>query len=168
MVKRPLDVTTHTALGTPVSVNSTCSWPASGTGMSTEPRSSRANSATAGSSKSSISNGPSTSSRSPGSSDPAAASTSSPGVAAEVSSLSSLPERLPNAAISATPPHRFALHRHRRSQTRMSAGGTVTTVATGCFGQSGLVEGRDLQQLDQLDPLHQQLGDAVAAMHQDG
>ena len=32
MVKRPLGVTTHTALGTPVSVSSTCSWPASGIG----------------------------------------------------------------------------------------------------------------------------------------
>ena len=30
----------------------------------------------------------------------------------------------------------------------MSAGGTVTAVATGCFGQPGLVEGRDLDQLD--------------------
>ena len=67
MVKRPLGVTTHTALGTPVSVSSTCSWPPSGMGISTEPRSSRANSATAGSSKSSMSNGPSSSSDSSGS-----------------------------------------------------------------------------------------------------
>jgi len=44
----------------------------------------------------------------------------------------------------------------------------VTTLATGCFGQPGLVERRHLDQLDQLDPLHQQLGYAVAAVHHDG
>lgn len=43
----------------------------------------------------------------------------------------------------------------------------MTAFATGCFGQSGLVEGRHLDQLDQLDPLHQQLGDPVAAVHHD-
>lgn len=43
----------------------------------------------------------------------------------------------------------------------------MTTVATGRVGQPGLVERRDLDQLHQLDPLHQQLGDAVAAMHHD-
>lgn len=43
----------------------------------------------------------------------------------------------------------------------------MTTIATGCFGQPGLVERRNLDQLDQLDPLHQQLGDAVAAVHHD-
>ena len=43
----------------------------------------------------------------------------------------------------------------------------MTTVATGCLGQPGLVERRDLDQLDQLDPLHQQLRDAVTAMHLD-
>ena len=40
----------------------------------------------------------------------------------------------------------------------------MTAFATGCLGQSGLVERRDL---DQLDPLHQQLRDAIAAMHDD-
>lgn len=40
------------------------------------------------------------------------------------------------------------------SQTRMSAGGTVATVAAGCRGQPGLVERRDLDQLEQLNPLH--------------
>jgi len=44
----------------------------------------------------------------------------------------------------------------------------VTTIATGCFGQPGLVERRHLDQLDQFDPLHQQLGDPVAAVHHDG
>ncbi len=43
----------------------------------------------------------------------------------------------------------------------------MATVATGCFGQPGLVEGRDLNQLDQLDLLDQQLGDAIAAVHDD-
>jgi hypothetical protein len=43
----------------------------------------------------------------------------------------------------------------------------VAAVATGCFGQPSLVEGGDLDQLDQLDLLHQQLCDAVAAMHHD-
>ncbi|SOJ54562.1 hypothetical protein MSIMFB_02052 [Mycobacterium simulans] len=43
----------------------------------------------------------------------------------------------------------------------------MTTVATGCLRQSGLVERRDFNQLNQLDPLHQQLGDTVAAMHHD-
>lgn len=44
----------------------------------------------------------------------------------------------------------------------------MTTVATGCFGQPGLVERRHLDQLHQLDPLHQQLGDPVATVHHDG
>ena len=44
----------------------------------------------------------------------------------------------------------------------------MTTVATGCFGQPGLVERRHLNQLHQFDPLHQQLGDAIAAVHDDG
>lgn len=44
----------------------------------------------------------------------------------------------------------------------------MTTVATGRFGQPCLVERRHLDQLYQLDALHQQLGDAVAAMHHDG
>lgn len=43
----------------------------------------------------------------------------------------------------------------------------MTTVATGRLGQPSLVERRHLDQLHQLDPLHQQLGDAVAAMHHD-
>lgn len=43
----------------------------------------------------------------------------------------------------------------------------MATVATGCFGQPGLVERRDLDQLDQLDPLHQQLGDPIATVHHD-
>lgn len=43
----------------------------------------------------------------------------------------------------------------------------MTAVATGCLGQPGLVERRDLDQLDQLDPLDQQLGDPVAAAHHD-
>src|SRR6478672_5930532 len=53
------------------------------------------------------------------------------------------------------------------SQTRMSAGGTVATVATGCVGQAGLVERRHLDQLGQLDPLHKQLGDPVSPVHDD-
>lgn len=43
----------------------------------------------------------------------------------------------------------------------------MTAIATGCLCQSGLVERRDLDQLDQLDPLHQQLGNTVASMHHD-
>lgn len=43
----------------------------------------------------------------------------------------------------------------------------MATFATGCLGQPGFVERRDLNQIDQLDPLHQQLGDAVASMHHD-
>ncbi len=43
----------------------------------------------------------------------------------------------------------------------------MAAVATGCFSQPRLVERRDLDQLDQLDPLHQQLRDAVTAMHVD-
>ena len=43
----------------------------------------------------------------------------------------------------------------------------MATVATGCVGQTGLVERRHLDQLGQLDPLHQQLGDPVAAVHDD-
>ena len=43
----------------------------------------------------------------------------------------------------------------------------MTAVATGCLGQPGLVERRDLNQLDQLDPLNQQLRDPVTAMHVD-
>ena len=45
MVNRPLGVITHTALGTPIWVSSTWSWPVSGTGIKTEPRLSRATSA---------------------------------------------------------------------------------------------------------------------------
>lgn len=44
----------------------------------------------------------------------------------------------------------------------------MATIATGGFGQARLVERRHLDQLDQLDLLHEQLGDAVAAMHHDG
>jgi len=44
----------------------------------------------------------------------------------------------------------------------------VTTVATGRFRQPGLVKRRHLNQLHQFDSLHQQLGDAVAAVHHDG
>ena len=43
----------------------------------------------------------------------------------------------------------------------------MTAVAAGCLGQPGFVEGRNLNQLDQLDPLHQQLGNPVAAVHVD-
>ncbi len=43
----------------------------------------------------------------------------------------------------------------------------MTTIATGGFAQPGLVERRNLDQLRQLDPLHQQLGDAVTAMDHD-
>ena len=43
----------------------------------------------------------------------------------------------------------------------------MTAVATGRVGQPGFVEGRDLNQFDQLDPLHQQLGDPVTAIHHD-
>ena len=64
MVNRPLVVTTQTALGVPASLSSTCTCPASGIGIKTEPRSSRASVATDGSSKSSMSNGPSSSSSS--------------------------------------------------------------------------------------------------------
>src|SRR5262249_59371986 len=53
------------------------------------------------------------------------------------------------------------------SQTRMSAGGTVATVATGCVGQAGLVERRHLDQRGQLDALHEQLGDPISPMHDD-
>src|SRR3982074_2845567 len=185
MVNRPLGVTTHTALGTPVSVSSTCTWPAEGIGISTEPRSSRATSAAAGSSKSSMSNGPSGSaSPSADSSATSSGATGTAGSLAAVPEVSSLRVRLPNALTSAAPfhrfalhrhrrphcaapPHRFALHRPRRSQTCVSAGGTVAAVTAGCFGQPSLVEGGDLDQLDQLDLLHQQLCDAVAAMHHD-
>src|SRR6201989_158155 len=107
-------------------------------GISTEPRSSRPSPAVDGSSKSSMSKGPSSSSTS---------FTSSTGVP----SASSLSLCFPNAI----------------SQTRMSAGGTVATVATGCVGQAGLVERRHLDQLRQLDPLHQQLGDPVSPMNDD-
>ena len=43
----------------------------------------------------------------------------------------------------------------------------MTAVAAGRLGQPGLVEGRDLDQFEQLDPLHQQLGNPVAAVHVD-
>lgn len=43
----------------------------------------------------------------------------------------------------------------------------MTTIATGGFGQPGLVERRHLDQLHQFDSLHQQLGDAIAAVHHD-
>lgn len=43
----------------------------------------------------------------------------------------------------------------------------MTAIATGCFAQPGLVERRHLDQLHQLDALHQQLRDAVTAVHHD-
>ena len=43
----------------------------------------------------------------------------------------------------------------------------MATVATGCLGQPGLVERGHLDQLDQLDALHQQLRDAIAPSHHD-
>jgi hypothetical protein len=43
----------------------------------------------------------------------------------------------------------------------------VATLATGSIGQPGLVERRHFDHVNQLDTLHQQLGDAVAAMHDD-
>lgn len=43
----------------------------------------------------------------------------------------------------------------------------MTAVAAGGLGQPGLVERRDLDQFHQLDPLHQQLGDPVAAVDHD-
>ncbi len=43
----------------------------------------------------------------------------------------------------------------------------MAAIATGGFGQAGLVERRHLDQLGQLDPLHKQLGDPVAAVHDD-
>ena len=43
----------------------------------------------------------------------------------------------------------------------------MTAVATGCFGQPRLVERRNLNHVDQLDLLNQQLGDTVAAVHDD-
>src|SRR5689334_7454588 len=135
-------MTTHTALGTPISLSSTCTCPASGIGISTDPRSSLPSAADDGSSKSSMSNGPSSSSTS---------STFSTSSAAVTSAASSSALCFPNAM----------------SQTRMSAGGTVATVATGCVGQAGLVERRHLDQLGQFDALHQQLGDPVSAVHDD-
>src|SRR5260370_14158063 len=93
-----------------------------------------------GSSNSSMSKGPSGSSTS-----------SSVAITSSWSLASSPSLRFPNAI----------------SQTRMSAGGTVATVATGCGGQAGLVERRHLDQLGQLDPLHKQLGDPVSAMYDD-
>src|SRR6476469_10577170 len=134
IVNRPLGVTTHTALGTPISVSSTCTWPASGIGISTEPRSSRPSSAADGSSKSTMSKGPSGSSTSVTSAGP---STSSPSLG------------FPNAI----------------SQTRMSAGGTVATVATGSVCQAGLVERRHLDQFGQFDSLNQQLCDPISSVH---
>ncbi len=59
MVNRPFGVTTQIALGTPVGLSSTWTCPPGGIGMSTDPRSRRATSASSGSSKSSMSNGPS-------------------------------------------------------------------------------------------------------------
>ena len=44
----------------------------------------------------------------------------------------------------------------------------MTTIATGRFTQPGRVERRHLNQLHQFDPLHQQLGNAVAAVNHDG
>ena len=44
----------------------------------------------------------------------------------------------------------------------------MTTIATGCFAQPGRVERRHLNQVHQFDPLHQQLGNAVAAVNHDG
>ena len=44
----------------------------------------------------------------------------------------------------------------------------MTTIATGRFAQPGRVERRHLNQLHQFDPLHQQLGYAVAAVNHDG
>ncbi len=42
----------------------------------------------------------------------------------------------------------------------------MTAFAAGCLGQPGLVERRDLDQVHQLDALHQQR-DAVATVHHD-
>src|ERR1700742_3672738 len=143
MVNRPFGVTTHTALGIPVSLSSTCTCPASGIGIRTEPRSSRPSAAVDGSSKSSMSKGPSSSSTSP----------------------TSLPAVMSSAGSCTSPV--FLCFPNAISQTRMSAGGTVATAATGCVGQAGLVERRHLDQLGQLDPLHEQLRDPVSAMHDD-
>src|SRR3984885_8833428 len=149
MVKRPLAVTTHTALGMPASVSSTCSWADAGIGSSTEPRSRRPSVAVAESSKSSRSNGPSASSAtgfSTGASRFRCAPTKSG------SSIGCcLDLRLPNAI----------------SQARMSTGGAVAAVATGSIGQPGLVERGHLDQVEQLDSLHQQLGNAVTAADDD-
>jgi len=41
----------------------------------------------------------------------------------------------------------------------------VAAVATGCLGEPSLVERRHLDQLYQFDPLHQQLGDPITAVH---
>jgi len=43
----------------------------------------------------------------------------------------------------------------------------VTTVPTGCIGQPGLVERRHLNHVNQLNLLHQQLSNTVAAVHDD-
>ncbi len=43
----------------------------------------------------------------------------------------------------------------------------MATLATGGVGQPGLVERRHLDQVNQLDALYQQLGDPIAAMHDD-
>ncbi len=41
----------------------------------------------------------------------------------------------------------------------------MTAVATGGVSQAGVVKRRHLDDVDQFHPLHQQLGDAVAAVH---
>jgi hypothetical protein len=49
----------------------------------------------------------------------------------------------------------------------MSARGTVAAGTTGSIGHAGLVERRHFDQVDQLDALHQQLRDPVAAIDHD-
>src|SRR6202000_1118744 len=112
--------------------------------------------AAAASSKSSMSNGPSRS--------------SATGFSTEASGLRRVPTDsgastgcslgfpLPNAISRAAPRHRFVPW---LSQTRVSAGGAVAAVATCGLAQSSLVERGHLDQIDQLDALHQQLGDPV-------
>ena len=134
MVKRPLGVTTHTALGTPVSVNSTCSWPPSGIGDEHRAQ---------------VESGQLRDRR----------------VVEVVDVERALQVPASSVGLCSTggrglefrrPVRRkrrrcrlcLSVYRMPPSQTRMSAGGTVTTVATGCFGQPGLVERRDLDQLD--------------------
>src|SRR5581483_9217883 len=62
---------------------------------------------------------------------------------------------------------RFARACLLSSQARMSSGGAVAAVAARGLRQAGFVERRHLDQFGQLDLLHQQLRNAITAMHRD-